>query len=115
MSDIRDVYSIPPELMDFVDQGLLEMLSETPAERSVTFHIPPLAHNDSEDRLTSYVLKWIHPDFNAQFCDYYNETPGDLPNFLLIEEREGQADRRHDFASLDELTAWLDDLPVVHT
>ncbi len=114
MPSISNLFAIPQELMGYVDRGVLEVLSEKPGEKSVTFHLPHSAHTDPEGYLTSYILKWIHPAFNSEFCDYYDETPGDLPNFLLVKEREGQPDRRFDFESLDELTGWLEDLPVGH-
>ena len=43
----------------------------------------------STDRLgciTTYSVIWIHPDFNAEYCHYYDQVPGDLPNFYAEED-----------------------------
>jgi hypothetical protein len=58
-----------------------------------------------------YSLTWIHPAFNAQFCHYYDETPGDLANFFVTRETERMADEQlDDLESLDDLVAWLGDI-----
>lgn len=90
MSDLASTYAIPPELMQFVDSGFLEVLVEEPEKATVRFDIPSKQFTDSKGRMTCYTLFWIHPEKNAEHCWYYHETPGDLPNFWVSIEREGR-------------------------
>jgi hypothetical protein len=50
----------------------------------------------------------FHPAHNAQFCHFYPETPGDLPNFY-VHRRTSDAggDVIDDLNDEDGLLAWL--------
>src|SRR5579872_2488358 len=109
MSDLAAKYKIPPELDQFIDTGFLEFLSESEAEKTVKYHIPSIAWTDDQDRDTTFTLVWIHPDFNDQFCHYYDEKPGDLANFYLFKETTDLGDDWLDVATLDDLLAWLEE------
>jgi len=78
MADLAKDYGVPPEIMAFVDAGFLEVLAETPGEKTVEFHLPSKRHTNIQEAITTYGLTWIHPDFNARFCHDCHETPGDL-------------------------------------
>ena len=56
----------------------------------------------SRDCDTTPGLVWIHPEFNAQFCHYYDEKPGDLANFYLFKETRSWGTRGWISTSLDE-------------
>lgn len=71
--------------------------------------VPSLDQTDENGNGIIFTLTWIHPDYNAQFCHLYHETPGDLPNFYLKKEKVGAADEQIDIESLDDLTSWLED------
>ena len=105
--NIFDNYKLPPELRPFVDGGLLELVAEDEAKKTVEFHMPRLRRSDGEGRVTTYSLTWIHPDYNAQFCHYYTETPGDSPNFYVTEDTTDVGDELLDIGSIDELVEWL--------
>ena len=81
MPELEKTYGIPAELREFVDAGFLVVVFEKPERRTVTFGIPSLAYTDENDIETCFTLDWIHPDFNAQFCHYFQEKPGDVVNF----------------------------------
>jgi len=49
---------------------------EEPAEKTVTLAIPSLDYEDENGTEFDLTLTWIHPDFNEQFCHFYNETTG---------------------------------------
>jgi hypothetical protein len=49
------------------------------------------------------------PDYNAQFCHYYHQTPGDLPNFYVAEENSEGPNKALDVNDLDELLDFLSD------
>lgn len=109
MSDLAVKYKIPPELDKFIDAGFLEFLSENEAERTIKFDIPAIAWTDDRDRDTTFTLVWIHPDFNEQFCHYYDEKPGDLANFYVFKETTDLGDDWLDVAALDDLIVWLEE------
>ena len=54
---------------------------EDDAEKTLHLVVPSLRHKDRKGRVKIVSITRIHPDYNAQFCHYYHETPGDLPNF----------------------------------
>ena len=83
MSDLAARYKIPDKIMAFVTRGFLEVLSEKEDEWTVELDIPSMGTVTAPDSFTSYALIWIHPDHNAEFCHYYLEKPGDLPNFYV--------------------------------
>lgn len=109
MPDIVADYKIPTEVQHFVDSGFLEVSSENPAEKTVQFYIPSMEWKDEAGREIGFTLLWIHPDFNAQFCHFSEEVPGDLANFYLFKETVGDADEQIDVPTLDDLEAWLRD------
>ena len=109
MPELEKTYGIPAELREFVDAGFLVVAFEKPEERTVTFGIPSLAYTDENDVDTYVTLDWIHPNFNAQFCHYFHEKPGDVANFYLTEACRERGDELMDVESLDDLIAWLAD------
>ena len=111
MLNIAAKYNIPPEIMAFVKDGFLVFLAENEAEKTVEFHIPSKRRKDRAGRITSYSVIWIHPDFNAKFCHYYNEKPGDLPNFYAeTDTTDVGSDPVDGLESVDDLVAWLEGL-----
>jgi len=77
---------------------------------TVEFHIPSRVSVDRRRRITAYRIVWVHPAHNAEFCDYYQETPGDLPNFYVeIENSEGPSEMIVDLETVDDLEAWLEE------
>jgi len=111
MSHVRQRYAVPAEIDRFVDQGFLEVRTERPDEMTVEFRIPSMVNIDHRRRITAYRIVWIHPDHNADFCDYYLETPGDLPNFCVeICHSEGPSEMIDDLETADDLSMWLEDL-----
>ena len=70
----------------------------------------PLDGNrDRADSFTSYTLVWIHPDHNAEFCHYYLEKPGDLPNFYVRIHSPDAPDKQvDDLNSVEDLLDWLE-------
>ena len=87
-ANIAEKYQIPAELMAFVEEGFLEVLSENEKEKTIEFHIPEKMTEFTRDHLMAYNLTWIHPDFNAEFCHFCIDEPGDLPNFYLYRSLE---------------------------
>ena len=109
MVDLAKEYGVPPEILAFVDAGFLEVLAETPDEKTVEFHIPSKRHTDIEGTIYAYNLTWIHPDFNARFCHFYHETPGDLPNFYVRQDTSVYGDEIiRDLETVDDLVCWLE-------
>jgi hypothetical protein len=109
MSQLAAKYAIPPEFDRFIDAGFLELLREGAAEKTVRFHIPSKVVIDTRDRLTAYEVFWIHPDFNAEFCHYCHERPGDLPNFWVVEDTDDVGDTCiDDLQTIDDLVMWLE-------
>jgi hypothetical protein len=80
-----------------------------PPEKTVEFHIPALRRTDEQGRITTFDLTWIHPDFNAQFCHYYDQSPGDLPNFYLKKDTTDIGDDDINLEDLDDLLCWLEE------
>lgn len=107
MDQIASTYGIPEEVMDFVRKGLLEVIEEKVGEATVEFLIPSLSKTEGSDHYTFYTLVWIHPDRNAEFCHYYLEKPGDLPNFYVRIDTDKGDDRVEDLDALDDLIDWL--------
>jgi hypothetical protein len=114
MSVIPQRYALPPEIDRFVDQDFLEVLAERPDEMTVEFHIPAKLSIDRRRRITAYSVVWIHPDHNADFCHFYQETPGDLPNFFVeVKTSDGPPEMIDDLETVDDLEAWLEDLQSI--
>jgi hypothetical protein len=109
MTDLAVKYRIPAEVMEFVNDGFVVFLAEDETEKTVEFHIPAKRTTDKEGRITSYSVIWIHPDFNAEFCRYYDEKPGDLPNFYIEEDTSDVGSNQIDgIDTVDDLVAWLE-------
>lgn len=107
--EIASKYQIPDELMAFVNDGFLEILSEREAEKTIEFHVPSKRTVDPDGRITTYSVTWIHPDFNDQFCHYYPKQPGDLPNFYVTEDTTDLGDEQVDgLDSVSDLVDWLE-------
>jgi len=111
MDDIANKYKLPLSLMAFVDDGFLEVLSEKEAEKTIEFRIPSKRVFHTRDHIMAYSVIWIHPDFNDQFCHFYEETPGDLPNFYVARTYSDDADDPvTDLETVDDLVDWLESL-----
>ena len=111
MIDLALKYQIPAEVMAFVNDGFLVFLAEDEAKKTVEFQIPSKRTTDKEGRITSYSVIWIHPEFNAEFCHYYDERPGDLPNFYAEEDTSDVGSDQIDrLESVEDLVGWLDGL-----
>jgi hypothetical protein len=114
MTDLAAKYNIPDEIMAFVRGGFLEVAEETPDRATVEFRIPSLGSADSSDQYTLYNLVWIHPVRNAEFCHYYDEKPGDLPNFFVRIDTEHSRDEQvEDLETVDDLVYWLSEMQGV--
>jgi hypothetical protein len=62
---------------------VLAITGEEDAEKTLHLVVPSLRHKDRKGRIKVVTITWIHPDYNAQFCHYYDRVPGDLPNFYV--------------------------------
>ena len=110
-TDLAQKYNIPDEVMEFVRDGFLEVSEETPDRATVEFRMPSLGNADSSDKYTLYNLVWIHPQRNAEFCHFYDETPGDLPNFYVRIDTEHSRDEQvEDLETVDDLVDWLGEM-----
>jgi hypothetical protein len=110
MSDVGQRYAVPPEIDQFLDQGFLEVREERPDGMTVEFRIPSRVSVDRRRRITAYRIVWHHPARNAEACDYYEETAGDMPNFYVeIQNSEGPSEIIDDLKTVDDLEAWLED------
>jgi len=104
-TNLQSDYAIPPELAAFIDDGFLvptfetagdcpdfsmpgvkngtvplsETVSKHRANKTLTLAIPSLDYEDEDGTEFSLTLTWIHPDFNEEFCHFYDDTPEDLP------------------------------------
>ena len=105
---IAERYALPPGIDRLVDRGFLELSMEQPDEMTVYFHIPSMQSTDHRGRITAYCLTWIHPDHNAEFCHYFDETPGDLPNFFFeVCNSEGPSKIIDNLETVDDLETLL--------
>ena len=108
MSRFAADYAIPSELDALIDTGFLEVISEKPQEKTVEFHIPSKRWSNDKGSIASYSVVWIHPAHNAEFCHFFVETPGDLPNFYVSREFSDAAPESIDgLESVDDLVDWL--------
>ena len=111
MIPMAEKYKIPPEIIAFVDDGFLKIAEEIPDRATVEFHIPSMGNADSSDTYTLYNLVWIRPDRNAEFCHYYDEKPGDLPNFFVRINTDHSRDQQvEDLETVDDLVDWLSEM-----
>jgi hypothetical protein len=102
-------FGLPAELETLIDTGVLEVTGEYDAEKTLHLVVPSLRYEDRKGRIKVVTITWIHPDYNAQFCHYHHETPGDLPNFYVAEENSEGPDVPIDVNDLDELLDFLSD------
>lgn len=109
--ELVERYAIDPELVPFIEDGTLVLAVEEPEKHTVQFDIPAYAVTDRRhDHDTHYTLVWIHPEHNAEHCWYYDETPGDLPNFFVEKESDnGNESEDADLDTIDDLVAYLED------
>jgi hypothetical protein len=98
MADLATKYAIPPEVMEFVADGFLEVLREDEAEKAIEFHIPSPRREDGAGRATSYSLTWTHPAVAG----------GAEPNFEVMSDCEDVGGEYIDLSTLDDLIAWLE-------
>lgn len=108
MTDLASDFGVPAEVKAFVDSGFLVPLSENTAEKTVEFHVPAMRYEDESEAITTFSLTWIHPDHNADYCHYYDETPGDLPNFYMFRETSNSPDDQIELETVDDLIDWLE-------
>jgi hypothetical protein len=102
-------FGIPAELEMLIDTGVLEITGQDDAEKTLHLVVPSLRQQDRKGRIKVVTITWIHPDYNAQFCHYYHESPGDLPNFYVAEENSEGPDEPLDVNDLEELLDFLSD------
>ena len=108
MTDLATTYDIPTEIMEFVRSGFLEAAEENPDRATVEFRIPSLGNADSSDKYALYNLVWIRPDRNAEFCHFYEEKPGDLPNFFVrIDTDHSRDEQVEGLETVEDLSDWL--------
>ena len=113
-ADIASRFGLPDDLMPFLTSGMLEVLNEDDDRHTVEFSIPSLRRSDEHRRITAYALTWIDPGYNAQFCHFYEDTPGDMPNFLVRKMTSDLGDEYlDDLKDLDDLVAWLEEMEQV--
>ncbi len=106
--DLVDQYWIPNELVPFIDDGFLVVLTDDWDEKSVEFHLPSKAAIDTEGRVTSYSVYWIHPDFNRECCHSFEREPGDLPHFHATKvTTDLGSDLIDGIETAEYLAAWL--------
>ena len=108
MGSLDTRFGVPPALQAFIDRQTLEIVSADDATKTIEFHLPSLRSTDSQNRITTVSVTWIHPDYNAQYCHYYDQVPGDLPNFYVTVDTTDLGDESLEINSLDELIAWLE-------
>jgi hypothetical protein len=73
-SSLAARYGLPGEIVEFLNSGFLQVLSERLTEKTVEFHIPSKRIAYSLHYIAAYSVVWIHPDFNVRFCHFYDET-----------------------------------------
>ena len=111
MTDLAQKYKIPPEVMAFVNEGFLAVAEENADRATVEFRMPLLGSADFADRYTLYNLVWIHPARNAEFCHFYCEKPGDMPNFYVrIDAEHSRDDQVEGLETVDDLVRWLSEM-----
>lgn len=113
-TSIASKFGLPDELLRFVDNGTLEVTNEDESQHTIEFSIPSLWRKNEHRRITAYALTWIDPSYNSQFCHYYDEVPGDMPNFFVRKLRSDLGDEYvEDLNDLDDLVAWLEEIVEV--
>lgn len=102
-------FGLPPELVRLIDSGTLQILEADEAKKTIEFHLPHLRRRDLNGRITTVSVTWIHPAFNAEFCHYYEQTPGDGPNFYVTVDTDEVGDELLDLESVEQLLEWIAD------
>ena len=103
-----DQYRIPNELVPFIDDGFLAVVTHDWDEKCVEFHLPSKTAIDTEGRVTSYSVYWIHPDFNRECCHFFDSEPGDLPHFYAVKDTTDLgSDLIDGIETVEDLADWL--------
>ncbi|HEY3966529.1 MAG TPA: hypothetical protein VGM05_18345 [Planctomycetaceae bacterium] len=109
MQNLVETYRVPRELIALIERRLLVPLRESPESRTVEFHIPSKRTTDRQGRITTWSVTWIHPAFNAEFCQYYDCAPGDHPNFQVTKDTTDLGDEIVErLETVADLVAFLD-------
>ena len=100
MNDLATIFEIRPELMAYIDKGVLVPLdyTEDDARRgTIELLIPSLNVVQKGEVITTYTLTWIGPSHNV----------GGDPNFEVVIEHDN-GDEYIDLETYDDLLAWLE-------
>ena len=84
-------FGLPAELETLIDSGVLEVTGEYDAEKTLHLVVPSLRQKDRKGRIKVVTITWIHPDYNAQFCHYYDKTPGRFAELLCGRKKQRRA------------------------
>lgn len=106
----QEAYGLPDEIVEFIDRGVLSLLSEDLDKRSVEFLIPAAGTVETATRPdVSYTLKWFHPDNSPTDCDLEGVF------FDVRKEIEGCGSTSvDDLDVVDDLLDWLEQIPLMH-
>lgn len=108
---VAQKYNIPQEIIEFIEIGFLDILSASWPEKTIEMHLPLKKTINSQGKVTSYVVTWIHPEFNKTLCHYYTNEPGDEPNFYVTEETTDSGGKTiDDLETIDDLVDWLESM-----
>lgn len=110
MQRLAAQYGIPTEVMRYVEVGLLQILREDEAQRTVEFHLALLqSHNgNGNGHAATFALTWIHPEVKERFDPLYVNGSGELPNSFVTRNGVGSGDEEVDgLETVDDLLAWL--------
>jgi hypothetical protein len=77
-------FGLPADLEKLIDTGVFAVTGEDDATKTLRLVIPSPSPAGSQG--PNQDRQHHLPDYNAQFCHYYHETPGDLPNFYVAEK-----------------------------
>jgi hypothetical protein len=90
------------------------VLWEDTEQRTIEFHIPSRISSDHRGRVTAYRMVWIHPEHNAEFCHFFAEVPGDLPNFYVeVCTSDGPDEMLDQLQSDEDLECWLQEFQSI--
>ena len=84
-------FGLPAELETLLDTGVLAITGEDDAEKTLHLVVPSLRQKDRKGRIKVVTITWIHPDYNAQFCHYYDKTPGRFAELLCGRKKQRRA------------------------
>ena len=112
--DLARKCKLPAEVMAFVNDGFLAVAEEDADRATVEFRMPLLGSADSAGRYTLYNLVWIDPARNAEFCHFYFEKPGDMPNFSVrIDTEHSRDEQLENLETADDFVDWLGEMQEV--